>query len=275
MEREQATKFIYDLLRALVAKKGSDLFITAGFPPAMKIDSKMTPVSQQALTAAAHRDAGARDHERQAGGGVRGDQGVQLRHQPRRHRPLPRQLLRAAGPGRRGAARDHHHHPELRGPEAAAGAEGRGDDQARPGALRRRHRLGQVDLARGDDRLPQRELARPHHHHRGPGRVRAPAQELHDHAARGRRGHRLLGGGAEEHPAPGARRDPDRRDPRPRGDGARGRVRRDRPPGARHAARQQLQPGDGPHHQLLPRGAPPAAADGPVAQPEGAWSRSA
>jgi twitching motility protein PilU len=51
MEREQATKFIYDLLRALIAKKGSDLFLTAGFPPAMKIDSKMTPVSQQALTA--------------------------------------------------------------------------------------------------------------------------------------------------------------------------------------------------------------------------------
>src|SRR5258706_12868639 len=51
MEREQATKFIYDLLRALIAKRGSDLFITAGFPPAMKIDSKMTPVSQQALNA--------------------------------------------------------------------------------------------------------------------------------------------------------------------------------------------------------------------------------
>src|SRR2546423_8740133 len=51
MEREQATKFIYDLLRALLAKKGSDLFITTGFPPAMKIDSKMTPVSQTPLTA--------------------------------------------------------------------------------------------------------------------------------------------------------------------------------------------------------------------------------
>src|SRR5256885_10165619 len=50
MERKQATKFIYDLLRALLAKKGSDLFITAGFPPAMKIDSKMTPVSQTPLT---------------------------------------------------------------------------------------------------------------------------------------------------------------------------------------------------------------------------------
>ena len=50
MEREQATKFIYDLLRALIAKRGSDLFLTAGFPPAMKIDNKMTPVSQTALT---------------------------------------------------------------------------------------------------------------------------------------------------------------------------------------------------------------------------------
>jgi twitching motility protein PilU len=50
MEREQATKFIYDLLRALMSRRGSDLFLTAGFPPAMKIDGKMTPVSQQALT---------------------------------------------------------------------------------------------------------------------------------------------------------------------------------------------------------------------------------
>src|SRR5205085_12085439 len=50
MEREQATKFIYDLLRALIAKRGSDLFLTAGFPPAMKIDNKMTPVAQTPLT---------------------------------------------------------------------------------------------------------------------------------------------------------------------------------------------------------------------------------
>ena len=52
MEREQATKFIYDLLRALIVRRGSDLFLTAGFPPAMKVDSKMTPVSQQALAGA-------------------------------------------------------------------------------------------------------------------------------------------------------------------------------------------------------------------------------
>ena len=52
MEREQATKFMYDLLRLLQAKKGSDLFISVGFPPAIKIDGKMIPVSNQALTSA-------------------------------------------------------------------------------------------------------------------------------------------------------------------------------------------------------------------------------
>jgi len=51
MDREQATKFMSDLLRLMLSKKASDLFITAGFPPAFKIDGKMTPVSQQLLSA--------------------------------------------------------------------------------------------------------------------------------------------------------------------------------------------------------------------------------
>ena len=51
MNKEQATKFMHDLLRLMLSKKASDLFITAGFPPALKVDGKMTPVSQQALTA--------------------------------------------------------------------------------------------------------------------------------------------------------------------------------------------------------------------------------
>ncbi len=50
MERDQAIKFVHELLRAMVAKKASDLFITAGFPPAFKLDGKMTPVSNQSLT---------------------------------------------------------------------------------------------------------------------------------------------------------------------------------------------------------------------------------
>ena len=50
MERDEALKFMYQLLAMMVQKKGSDLFITAGFPPAIKIDGKMTPATTQPLT---------------------------------------------------------------------------------------------------------------------------------------------------------------------------------------------------------------------------------
>jgi twitching motility protein PilU len=50
MERDQAIKFMLDLLRLMRQKNASDLFITVGFPPAMKIDGKITPLSKQALT---------------------------------------------------------------------------------------------------------------------------------------------------------------------------------------------------------------------------------
>ncbi len=51
MERDQASKFVTDLLRLMVSRGGSDLFLTADFPPAMKVDGKMTKVSPQPLTA--------------------------------------------------------------------------------------------------------------------------------------------------------------------------------------------------------------------------------
>jgi twitching motility protein PilU len=52
MERDQATKFINDLLKLMVSRNGSDLFITADFPPAIKVDGKVTKVSPQPLTGA-------------------------------------------------------------------------------------------------------------------------------------------------------------------------------------------------------------------------------
>ncbi|WP_397411041.1 PilT/PilU family type 4a pilus ATPase [Polaromonas sp.] len=51
MERDQASKFINDLLRLMVSRSGSDLFITGDFPPAMKVDGKITKVSPQPLNA--------------------------------------------------------------------------------------------------------------------------------------------------------------------------------------------------------------------------------
>lgn len=50
MDSGQSTKFMYDLLRLMLSKKGSDLFISADFPAAMKLDGEMTPVMDQKLT---------------------------------------------------------------------------------------------------------------------------------------------------------------------------------------------------------------------------------
>jgi twitching motility protein PilU len=50
MERDQASKFVNDLLRLMVSRSGSDLFLTADFPPAIKVDGKVTKVSPQPLT---------------------------------------------------------------------------------------------------------------------------------------------------------------------------------------------------------------------------------
>ena len=195
MERDQASKFVNDLLRLMVSRNGSDLFLTADFPPAIKVDGKVTKVSPQpltgqhtlALTRSIMNDKQAAEFER--------TQGVQLRGRAAGHRPLPRQRLRAAGQRRPGDADD------------PAGRCRRSTAMNLPHVLkdvamtkrglvhlRRRHRLGQEHVARGDGRPPQRELVRPHHHDRGPGRVRASAQELHRHAARGRHRHRRLGG---------------------------------------------------------------------------------
>ncbi len=52
MERDQASKFINDLLKLMISRGGSDLFITSDFPPAIKVDGKVTKVSPQPLTGA-------------------------------------------------------------------------------------------------------------------------------------------------------------------------------------------------------------------------------
>ena len=44
MERAQAVDFVHNLLKLLVSKNGSDLFLTSDFPPAFKIDGRMQPV---------------------------------------------------------------------------------------------------------------------------------------------------------------------------------------------------------------------------------------
>lgn len=51
MDRTESINFIHQLLRIMVQKNASDLFITAGFAPAMKVDGKIMPVANNVLTA--------------------------------------------------------------------------------------------------------------------------------------------------------------------------------------------------------------------------------
>jgi twitching motility protein PilU len=50
VDRDKAIKYMHDLLRMMVQKDGSDLFITAGAVPSMKVDGEMSPISNQALS---------------------------------------------------------------------------------------------------------------------------------------------------------------------------------------------------------------------------------
>ncbi len=50
MDRDKAIRYMHDLLRMMIQKDGSDLFITAGAVPSMKVDGKMTPLSNQSLS---------------------------------------------------------------------------------------------------------------------------------------------------------------------------------------------------------------------------------
>lgn len=49
MNPEQAKAYLGSLLKAMLSKKASDLFISNDFPPSMKIDGKMTPIAAQKL----------------------------------------------------------------------------------------------------------------------------------------------------------------------------------------------------------------------------------
>src|SRR3984957_10763703 len=51
MDREQGIKLMQELLKRVVERQASDLFITANFPPAIKIDGEIRPQLERALSA--------------------------------------------------------------------------------------------------------------------------------------------------------------------------------------------------------------------------------
>jgi twitching motility protein PilU len=50
MDRDQAIKLMQELLKRVVERQASDLFVTAGFPPAIKIDGEIRPQMERSLS---------------------------------------------------------------------------------------------------------------------------------------------------------------------------------------------------------------------------------
>ncbi len=50
MERDQAVRLTQNLLRKMIEKEGSDLFLTSGFPPAIKVDGTIHKATDSPLT---------------------------------------------------------------------------------------------------------------------------------------------------------------------------------------------------------------------------------
>ena len=66
MEREQAIKFMRDLLKLMIEKKGSDLFITVGFPASHESTRQIVAHVQNCTYGRKYQGLGIRHHERQA-----------------------------------------------------------------------------------------------------------------------------------------------------------------------------------------------------------------
>ena len=50
MERDQATRMMQTLLKKMVSKDASDLFITVNMSPSAKINGELTPIDDKVLT---------------------------------------------------------------------------------------------------------------------------------------------------------------------------------------------------------------------------------
>ena len=127
-------------LKLMAHQKASDLFITAGMPPSMKVHGKISPITQNPLTPQQSRDLVLnvmtpqqreefeKTHECNFAIGVSGVGRFRV------------SLLLPAQPGRHGAAPHRDQDPDRRGAEPAADHQDAGDDQARHHHLRRRDR---------------------------------------------------------------------------------------------------------------------------------------
>ncbi len=257
---------LVSFLGEMVGERASDVFFVAGLPVTYRTGGRQVRLGGDPLMPADPRPPSVRSSRRRAARGLgrrAGQPRPRLLVCPAGRGALPRERVPPARVARRRRAR-HPLRPArpggVRHPRGGA-AHGRPAEGA--GARDRPRGRGQVHHARLHRGPHEPRALGPRDHDGGPHRVRAPARDLHRHAARGahRRGH--LRRGAPVRHARGARRDPARRDARHRddldrrdrgGDGA-----ADLLDAAHHGRRRHRRP----HRRRVSR--QPAAPDPPAA----------
>ena len=180
---------LHQLLRAMIEKGASDLHITTGCPPQLRIDGALVPLRHAA--ARAGRDQAALLHGPHRGAEDRVREEERARSLVRREEPLalPREHLHAARRRRGRLPRHPVQDPHVRRARAAPGDRGARVAPARPHPRYGPDGLGQVDDARVHHRQDQHGDAPAHRHDRRSDRVPAPAQALRREPARGRHRH--------------------------------------------------------------------------------------
>ena len=187
---------IAELLAFSVKNKASDLHLSAGLPPMIRVDGDVRRINIPALD---HKQVHAlvydimsdkqrRDYEEFLE--------VDFSLRDPRPGPLPRQRVQPEPRRRRGVPHHSLGSADARGPGLPAHLQGADRAAAGPDPGDRADRLGQVDHAGGDDRPHQQERIRPHPLGRGPDRIRAHLAEVPDQPARSAPRHPRLQRGA-------------------------------------------------------------------------------
>ena len=239
---EQARAYMHKLLAAMTEAGGSDLFIANDFPPSMKAHGNIRPLTSQKLTGAVtrqlansvmnerQREEFAREFECNFALAIPGlsrfrvNIFIQQQHVGMVVRTIASEMPNFEKLGLPETLKDVV--MNKRGLVLVVGATGSGKSTSLAAMIDHRNRTSAGHIITVEDPVEY---------------VHASLKSL-CHASRSRRRYAFLAPRAEKHAAPGAGRDPDRRDPRCGDDGACDRVRRNRAPLPGHAAREQRQP---------------------------------
>ena len=161
-----------ELLAYGVKHGASDVHLSAGLPPMIRVDGDMRRLDASRPRPQDRARPRARHHERPAAQGLRNAPGDGFLVRDRWPRSLPRQRIQPPTRPRRGVPGHPSGDPIARGAGCSGDPQGSRRRSARPGAGHRADGEREIDHPGRDDRSQERIRARPHPHHRGSDRVR-------------------------------------------------------------------------------------------------------